>query len=247
MTETIKPKAFQCYLDNITVLEHLSDEEAGRLWKLLYNLAVNGERGECDDPMVSMAFDMMANKLESDFAAYERKVKASRENGRKGGAPIGNQNAVKQPKTTQYKDKDKDEDKDEDKNKDEYKNEDENEDEKTAEADAVAAAADVVSLYNDICVSLPDVEAVTDSLVNRVARLGDMNYSEYFERVQSSDFLSSRSGRWHGCNLDWLLRPDTVQKVRAGTYDNRKPKPAPSKASYDIAELEKIDTLEFIQ
>ena len=235
MTETIKPKAFQCYLDNITVLEHLSDEEAGRLWKLLYDLAVNGERGECDDPMVSMAFDMMANKLESDFAAYDRKVKASRENGRKGGAPIGNQNAVKQPKTTQttqYKDK--------------YKNEDENENEKTAEADAVAAAADVVSLYNDICVSLPDVEAVTDSLVSRVARLGDMNYREYFERVQSSDFLSSRSGRWHGCNLDWLLRPDTVQKVRAGTYDNRKPKPAPSKASYNIEELEKIDTLEFI-
>ena len=114
------------------------------------------------------------------------------------------------------------------------------------EADAVAAAADVVSLYNDICVSLPDVEAVTDSLVNRVASLGDMNYREYFERVQSSDFLSSRSGRWHGCNLDWLLRPDTVQKVRAGTYDNRKPKPAPTKASYDIKELEKIDTLEFI-
>ena len=247
MTETIKPKAFQCYLDNITVLEHLSDEEAGRLWKLLYNLAVNGERGECDDPLVSMAFDMMANKLESDFAAYERRVKASRENGRKGGAPIGNQNAVKQPKTTkttQYKDKDKDEDKNKDENENE--NEDENENEKTAEADAVAAAADVVSLYNDICVSLPDVEAVTDSLVNRVARLGDMNYREYFERVQSSDFLSSRSGRWHGCNLDWLLRPDTVQKVRAGTYDNRKPKPAPSKASYNIEELEKIDTLEFI-
>ena len=246
MTETIKPKAFQCYLDNITVLEHLSDEEAGRLWKLLYNLAVNGERGECDDPLVSMAFDMMANKLESDFAAYERKVKANRENGRKGGiAKKMNQDLANGSErydslsdSSQYRDKDED--------KDKYKNEDENENEKSAEADAVAAAADVVSLYNDICVSLPDVEAVTDSLVNRVARLGDMNYREYFERVQSSDFLSSRSGRWHGCNLDWLLRPDTVQKVRAGTYDNRKPKPAPSKASYDIAELEKIDTLEFI-
>ena len=243
MTETIKPKAFQCYLDNITVLEHLSDEEAGRLWKLLYNLAVNGERGKSDNPMVSMAFDMMANKLERDFESYSRKVEANRENGRKGGIAKkknqdlanGSERYDSLSESSQYKDKDNN------KNKDEYEDENKN---TSAEADAVAAAADVVTLYNDICVSLPDVEAVTDSLVSRVARLGDMNYREYFERVQSSDFLSSRSGRWHGCNLDWLLRPDTVQKVRAGTYDNRGRKPKPS---YDLEALEKIDTLEFIQ
>ena len=147
--ETVKPKAFQCYLDNITVLEHLSDEEAGQLWKLLFNLAVNDVRGVSDNPMVSMAFDMMANKLERDFAAYRKRVEASRENGKKGGAPIGNQNAAKHPKpeweqkttqttqTSQYKDKDKY------KNKDKYKDEDEDEDEykePSAKADTSAAA-----------------------------------------------------------------------------------------------------------
>ena len=74
--EKIKPKYFQCYLDNITILEHLSDEEAGQLWKLLYNLAVNDEKGSSGNPLVSMAFDMMANKLEQEFAAYEKKIQS---------------------------------------------------------------------------------------------------------------------------------------------------------------------------
>ena len=97
MTEkTAKPKAFQCYLDNITVLEHLTDSEAGQLWKMLYHLAVHDERIDTDDPLVSMAFDMMANKLERDFAAYADRVEINRVNGKKKGASSGKKTEAKE-------------------------------------------------------------------------------------------------------------------------------------------------------
>ena len=57
-----KPKAFGCYLDNYTILEHLSDSQAGQLWKMLFRLALNSERENCDDPMVDMAYALMAQK-----------------------------------------------------------------------------------------------------------------------------------------------------------------------------------------
>ena len=263
--KTVKPKAFQCYLDNIAILDHLTDEEAGQLWKLLYKLAVEGEKGESESPMVSMAFALMGGKLERDFAAYEKRVRANRENGKKGGAPRGNRNAAKTPEiewednsiqttqTTQtsqykYKDKYKDEYENEDENKDENKDEDENENKNpSAEADAYAAAADVISLFDSLCSPLPKAGAVTESrvlLINKARpALNGTGFEEYFRRVAKSDFLTGRSGKWRGCTLDWLLRPDTISKVLNGTYDDRA---APPRASYDLERLEEIDTLDFI-
>ena len=62
------------------------------------------------------------------------------------------------------------------------------------------------------------------------------------------DFLTGRSGKWKGCSLEWLLKPDTIAKVLGGFYEDRglpaEPLPPKRKTSYDITELEKIDTLD---
>ena len=290
MTEkTAKPKAFQCYLDNITVLEHLTDSEAGQLWKMLYHLAVHDERIDTDDPLVSMAFDMMANKLERDFAAYANRVEINRVNGKKKGASSGKKTEAKESEaketeakgseaketeakgsdgyrspangseakrqvdvaseTSQYKDKDKNkykdkyEDEDEDKNKYEYKDEDERK-KASAKADA---AADVVSLFSSYFPSMP-TGAVSEELVRRASRaLGDTGFEGFFKRVSQSDFLTGRNGKWMGCTLAWLLREDTINKVLGGAYSDRKaPEKPRQKPSYDINELEKLDTLDFM-
>lgn len=269
MHNDIKPKAFQCYLDNYTVLEHLSDSEAGQLWKMLFRLARGGVRETAGNPLVALAYDMMANKLERDFDAYAKKVLSLRENGKKGGAPNGNRNAQKTTKNNQllekttnclqYKDKDKNENKneneDENENKDENENEDENKNENedidkekaednplSAEADVYAAAAAVLSLYRRYCPELPPVGQVTERLALRVARLPELDAEAYFRRVGASEFLTGRNGKWRGCSLDWLLRPDTVQKVLSGMYDNNES----SAASYDIREMEQIDRMEWM-
>ncbi len=93
--QEIKPKAFKCYLDNYTMIEFLSDEEAGQLWKMLFRFALYDERGKSESDLVNMAFSWMAANIKRDFAEYAHRVEVSRENGKKGGAPKGNRNAAK--------------------------------------------------------------------------------------------------------------------------------------------------------
>jgi hypothetical protein len=48
-------------------------------------------------------------------------------------------------------------------------------------------------------------------------------WQEACERVEASDFLSGRTGKWTSCNVDWLLKPANFTKVLEGNYDNRVP------------------------
>ena len=249
--EKIKPKYFQCYLDNITILEHLSDEEAGQLWKLLYNLAVNDEKGSSGNPLVSMAFDMMAKKLEAEFSAYEKKVLTNKRNGRKGGLAKAEKSADAAERCQTLSELSQYEDEDENENENENENKNEDKIKTSAEADA-DAAADAVFLFERSCPGMPKAGRLTKrkrELISRArSALGGTDFEEYFSRVARSDFLTGRSGKWLGCTLDWLLKPDTIQKVLDGFYDNRAApqQPCSRSASYDIEELERIDTLEFL-
>jgi hypothetical protein len=46
-------------------------------------------------------------------------------------------------------------------------------------------------------------------------------FRRLFQKAQESDFLSGRSGRWTGCNFDWLLKEANMIKVLEGCYDNK--------------------------
>ena len=105
----------------------------------------------------------------------------------------------------------------------------------------------MISLYNSVCVSLPRVTELTERHRLLLSKLPPMDFAEYFRRVERSDFLTGRSGKWTGCSFDWLLRPDTARKVRGGMYDNRAAPESAARASYDIDSLERIDTLDFIE
>ena len=50
--------------------------------------------------------------------------------------------------------------------------------------------------------------------------------------VHDSDFLSGRNGRWTGCNLGWLLKPNNMAKVLNGSYGNRAA-PAPVESLWE--------------
>jgi hypothetical protein len=277
MTE-IKPKAFPCYLDNYTIIKHLSDADAGKLWKYLFCLANDDEEAVIEDnPLLSMAYDIMSAKLKKDLEAYERKVISSCENGKKGGRPPKpetqenprvieetqeNPSVFEKTQKTQYKDKYKyeDKDKDEDEDKEKEKKEKKKKEKENAFGGYSSAAAafcgQVIDLFNDNCVSLPRAEGVSEDrimcLQKTRAQFQDLNYAELFDRVERSDFLTGRNGKWNGCTFDWLIRPDTVSKILNGNYDNREEpviptaQPPSRHTSYDIRELEKIDTLDWI-
>ena len=85
---------------------------------------------------------------------------------------------------------------------------------------ALASPEEVIALYNDICISLPNAE-LTDWRRQIIADLRKPlgEYQMIFEKVQRSDYLSGRSGRWTSCGLDWILRAQNWQKIKEGVYD----------------------------
>lgn len=85
---------------------------------------------------------------------------------------------------------------------------------------------DVVSAYHDHCPSLPKIIKISDRRKRLLhARIRDNpnleTFIQLFLKAEASDFLSGRSGRWTGCNLDWLLNENNMIKVLEGSYDNK--------------------------
>ena len=92
--------SFVVYDNWASLLCDLPDEQAGELIKAIcaYKL---GKFETLDDPVISAIFNMIKQKLDEDSKKYQEACEKNKENGKKGGAPVGNANAKKQPKTTQ--------------------------------------------------------------------------------------------------------------------------------------------------
>lgn len=84
----------------------------------------------------------------------------------------------------------------------------------------------VAETYNSICKSLPEVKVMTDTRKTHlksfldILKKHDLTVDEYFRRVQDSDFLSGRNGKWTNCSFDWLINKSNAVKVCEGTYKN---------------------------
>ena len=113
MNKTTKPTFFYCYLDNATILNHLTDEQAGKLWKMLFDYTNNDVKADTSDTLLAMAFDVMVQQIDRDFKKYQDKCEKNRANAYQ----------RKRPQTTandgsQEEEKEEEKDKEEDKEKD---------------------------------------------------------------------------------------------------------------------------------
>lgn len=86
-------KSFIAYCDWQETFEELSDEEAGKLVKHLFNY-VNDKNPEASDKLTKMCFIPIKQSLKRDLKKYEKYVDKQRVNGAKGGRP-------KKPKKTE--------------------------------------------------------------------------------------------------------------------------------------------------
>ncbi len=83
-----------------------------------------------------------------------------------------------------------------------------------------------VDLFNQLCPSLPTVRDITKSRKEKIGlRLSsdsDMQFWEdIFKSCEKSDFLSGRASDWRA-SFDWIMKPSNLQKIKEGTYDNKK-------------------------
>ena len=81
-------KSFLVYLDNLTQVELLTDEEAGKLFKSLFKFSIDSEDYSNNlEPMTKMAYSFMTEQIRRDNQRYEERCKQSSINGKKGGRP----------------------------------------------------------------------------------------------------------------------------------------------------------------
>ena len=83
----------------------------------------------------------------------------------------------------------------------------------------------VINSFNSVCKSLPKVLKLTDkrrkAIKNASKLLGEMSFDDLFAKVEQSDFLTGRTGKWNGCGFDWILKPSSVTKIIEGNYRNK--------------------------
>lgn len=90
-----KPKCFLVRLDTAEIVDRLSNEEAGQLFKALYKYSADGETPKFNSTAPDIAFLTFRKDIDYNVKEYERRIEINRANGRKGGAPKGNRNAQK--------------------------------------------------------------------------------------------------------------------------------------------------------
>ena len=88
----------------------------------------------------------------------------------------------------------------------------------------------ILDLYHRTCKTMPEVRVYTPSrkqaVKNRYNQFKDhpkgplWPFEVLFDHADKSNFLSGRSGRWGGCNFDWLMKQANFVKTIEGNYDN---------------------------
>lgn len=88
---------------------------------------------------------------------------------------------------------------------------------------------DILNLFNGTCTSLPNIREIKNDRQKRVRAIWkdykDINFfKELFEKVQASDFLSGRDGKWTCCSFDWITKQANLTKILEGNYNNKEVK-----------------------
>lgn len=99
----------------------------------------------------------------------------------------------------------------------------------------------IFEIFNQICVSLDSVENPTSMNIRRVSELlqqqPTFDFYNFFNRVERSDFLTGRNGRWNvrggKASFDWLLQPKNISKIQSGQFDNADTPNVDYKPNYD--------------
>lgn len=94
---TMAKNSFVLYHNYREILTELTDEQLGKLFRALFDYEIDRTEPKFSGEL-KIAFGFIKKDLDINLVKYDNICKRNRENGQNGGAPIGNQNARKQPK-----------------------------------------------------------------------------------------------------------------------------------------------------
>ncbi len=134
-----KPKLFYLHNDNYRLIERLSDEQAGKVFKTIYRYASRDEKEDTGDILIDTVADMFTMVISRQYEEYDKKCEKMRANALKRynkkaqSASVCKSREDKDNNKDKDKYKDKDEDEDKDKDKEKNKKEKEKEDKEKKE------------------------------------------------------------------------------------------------------------------
>ena len=124
-----------------------------------------------------------------------------------------------------------------------------NRDRVSSNGKTVTPYADIVNLYNSICLSYPKVTTISDrrkqALKARLNKYTLDDFKKMFELAEASDFLKGSNNRDWSANFDWLIKDSNMAKVLDGNYNNYTRKNGNRKEEVQEHGQQQCDGIEF--
>ena len=117
----------------------------------------------------------------------------------------------------------------------------------------VEKCKEIINLFNAICLTLLPVKHITESRIRKIFLIqqqygNDFDFESLFKRVEKSDFLTGRNGKWYTAgekkaNFDWIMKLDNIKKILSGLYDNKESNNNGRNSSISDEDLEFLSNL----
>ena len=229
MSESIR-KSFIIHKDSLSILDDLSDDEAGKLFKAIKNYQLD-EAKELP-ALIKIAFSPFKNQFIRDAEKYQNTVERNRINGSKGGRPINPENPeepsglIDNPTKPKKADSDSKSDSDSDSKKD------------SNSKIPYQLIADAYNEHFSNNTGNPRVEKLTKPRMNAIKKLwqfdtknNDSNkltnnldyWTKYFTYCASrpffqADFVRGETHKDWKPNFDFVMREKTLIDMKEGKY-----------------------------
>lgn len=230
-------KSVILYADCIAILEELSFEQSGRLFKAILSYINEEPVTEIDgDPAVKMAFVVIKKQIDRDADKYHAKCEKNREIAiarEKRKRELRQSTNVHERERTNTNSTDNDTDND---------NKVTNVTHKSTTVDNIIApngalspkAGDAINFdglvkffnstlakFRSVIRPIKDIKGKRQDTVRaRVRERGKKSLIIVFENAAKSDFLNGKNERGFIASFDWLVAPNNFIKVLEGNYDN---------------------------
>lgn len=234
-------KSIIIYADCIAILEELSYEQAGRLFKAIFSYVNDEPVTEIEgDPAVKMAFVVLKNQIDRDTEKYDEICRKRSEAGKR---HKGNQYTRLIEKLEQMEQKFQNGTNGTD---NDSENENENDSESTnvdnnilsPNGDSSPKHGDSINYdglviffnetlekYGSVIKPIRDIKGKRQDAVRARAReRGKRSLATVFKNAATSDFLNGKNDKCFIATFDWLVKPNNYIKVLEGNYDNQEAK-----------------------
>lgn len=235
-------KSIIIYADCIAILEELTYEQAGRLFKAILAYVNEEPVTEINDPAVKVAFKVLKTQIDRDAEKYSekceknRQIAIAREKRRKELREQANTNVHEREQTdTNVTYNDSDSDSENDSEVTNVTNNTTTVVDNLAPNGALSPKGDAINFgglvlffnktiekFRSVIRPIKDIKGKRQDAVRaRVRERGKNSLVKVIENAAKSDFLNGKNDRGFIATFDWLVSPNNFIKVLEGNYDNR--------------------------